>query len=195
MNFNLLTTVFLASMTLGALHALPAIAGQDGSALMDPNEQESGSVRPDIRMKEQILACENNENSGPARVLVNVKGMQDQKGNVRIQVYGDDPEQFLQTGAKLLRIDVPAEKKMKICVTFPSPGDYAIVVLHDRDADGRADILSEGFGFSRNPALLFSAPDHDEVVIRVAGGVTEINVTLKYLMDSNKRGRKGRRRR
>ena len=94
-----------------------------------------------------------------------------------------------------MRFDVPAEEDdMRVCVTFPEAGTYAMVVMHDRNANGRADVLTEGFGFSRNPRLLFSQPDHEDVAFEVGEGVAEMSVSLNYMFKLANKERKKRRR-
>lgn len=154
-----------------------------------------GSVRPTVTAEEQVKPCHAEDGAG-ARALVNVLGLDNEEGNVRVQIYSDDPEEFLENGKKLLRVDVPVSAvDMQVCVTFPAAGTYAMVVMHDRNANGRADILTEGFGFSKNPKLMFSKPDHDEVAFSVAEGVTEMDVSLNYMFRLENKDRRRRKRR
>lgn len=155
----------------------------------------AGSVRPTIATEEQVQPCYAKDMAG-ARALVNVLGLDNEEGNIRVQIYSDDPEEFLANGKKLLRVDVPVSSlDMQVCVTFPKPGTYAMVVMHDRNANGRADILTEGFGFSRNPRLMFSKPDHDEVAFAVPEGVIEMDVSLNYMFRLENKERRRRKRR
>ena len=52
---------------------------------------------------------------------------------------------------------------MRVTFKSLSPGNYAIAVLHDENNDRQANrnflgLPTEGFGFSRNPAIGVSAP-------------------------------------
>ena len=185
-------SLFPASGQASPLQALLAGGDINPQGLKD---QPAGSVRPTITMEEQIRPCYAEQGTG-ARALVNVLGLENVEGNIRVQIYSDDPEEFLESGKKLLRVDVPVDSlKMQVCITFPGAGTYAMVVMHDRNANGRADILTEGFGFSRNPKLLFSKPDHDEVAFSVSEGVTEMDVSLNYLFRLENKDRRRRKRR
>src|SRR3546814_18592764 len=66
--------------------------------------------------------------------------------------YGSDPSEFLESGKKIVRVEgeVSPAGKMSVCVPLPGPGTYALVVLHDRDANGRLSVWSDGVGFSRS---------------------------------------------
>ncbi len=113
---------------------------------------------------------------------VHVTGFKDRSGNLRLQVYGSNPADFLESGKKLLRIEgqVSESGDMNVCVPLPGPGTYALVVLHDRDGNGRLSIWSDGVGFSRNPHLGLSKPDFDRVKVTLPSGTTDIKVTLNY---------------
>ena len=67
-----------------------------------------------------------------------------------------------------------------------APGDYAIALFHDENANSRFDTMlgipREGFGFSRNPVVRFGAPRFDRVSMRLAPGYTRIHVRLQYLL-------------
>lgn len=119
--------------------------------------------------------------AGPA-VLVNVSGFKNRVGRLRVNIYGSDPADFLARGKKLRRIDVPvtASGPMRVCVALPKPGNYAVAVRHDADANGKSG-WNDGGGFSRNPSISLTnlKPKHSEVVIPVTG-VKPVNVVLNY---------------
>ncbi len=190
---NMAVAAGAALLFFSLLFAGPA-AAQNGAATAS-DQPPPGSVRPTITMEEQVQPCYAKD-STTARALVTISGLDNQEGNIRVQIYSDDPEEFLESGKKLLRVDVPVSAlEMQVCVTFPRAGTYAMVVMHDRNANGRADILTEGFGFSRNPRLMFSKPDHDEVAFAVSDGVTEMDVSLNYMFRLENKDRRRRKRR
>lgn len=190
-----LLPLLFAVPPLGQAAQMQEMLERESGVAEGSNRPKPGSVRPTITMEEQIRPCYDSDGKG-ARALINVLGLENDEGNIRVQVYSDDPEEFLANGKKLLRVDVPiSDLNAQVCVTFPRAGTYAMVVMHDRNANGRADILTEGFGFSRNPKLMFSKPDHDEVAIEVPEGVTEIDVTLNYLFRLGNKDRRRRKRR
>lgn len=113
---------------------------------------------------------------------VHVNGFKDRTGNLRVQAYGANPDEFLESGKKLIRVEGPvsAAGNMDVCVPLPGPGTYALVVLHDRDANGKLSVWSDGVGFSRNPKLGLSKPDYDRVKVTLPSGTTDLAVTLNY---------------
>lgn len=121
--------------------------------------------------------------SGPA-VLVRVEGFKARTGELRVQVYGDNPDEFLAKGRKLKRIDAPVSRAgpMNLCVALPRPGNYAVAVRHDVDGNGKSN-RTDGGGFSRNPglSLLSPKPKFADVVITVGREPREVDVTLNYV--------------
>ena len=116
-------------------------------------------------------------------VLVRVNGFKARTGELRVQLYGDNPADFLAKGRKLKRIDVPVSRAgpMDVCVALPHAGNYAIAVRHDVDGSGKSG-WDDGGGFSRNPhlSLMSLKPRYEDVVIGVGGGTKAIDVVLNY---------------
>ena len=54
----------------------------------------------------QIAACVAGDQTIP-RVLVDVSGIASDEGTLRVQIYGDNPDDFLVSGKKVTRVDVP----------------------------------------------------------------------------------------
>jgi len=134
------------------------------------------------------------EGSSGASVLVRVEDFKDLEGNVRAQIYGSNPDEFLEKGKKLVRVDVPTEGDgQEVCVPLPAPGTYALVILHDRNSNGKADFFSEGFGFSNNPKLSLGPPDAREVMFDAADGPTRMTVTLSYIFGADEEQKEKRR--
>ena len=146
-------------------------------------------------MQDQIQPCVAGEFSVP-RVLVDVSGIASDEGTLRVQIYNDNPDDFLVSGKKVLRVEVPSQPDLqKVCITFPAAGKYSMAVMHDKNANGRADIFTEGFGFSNNPKLGFGPPDHEDTLFDVANGVKQMDVALTYYFQLKKKDSKKRRRR
>lgn len=119
---------------------------------------------------------------GETAARVHVDGFKDRVGNLRVQAYGSNPSEFLESGKKIVRVEgeVSPAGGMSVCVPLPGPGTYALVVLHDRDANGRLSVWSDGVGFSRNPKLGLSKPDYSRVKVTLPSGTTDIDVILNY---------------
>jgi len=67
-----------------------------------------------------------------------------------------------------------------------APGDYAVAVIHDANANAKLDttlgIPREGFGFSRNPAIGFGPPRFSAARFAVAAGGEIQQVRMRYLL-------------
>jgi uncharacterized protein (DUF2141 family) len=73
-------------------------------------------------------------------------------------------------------------------LSFPNvaSGDYALSVLHDENANARADMLMgiprEGVGFSRNPRLRFGPPKFEAARFRIGTGDVAQEIRLQYFL-------------
>jgi len=116
-------------------------------------------------------------------VLVSVNGFKNRVGKLRIQLYGNNPADFLAKGKKLRRIDVPVTRAgaMNVCVAVPKPGIYAVSVHHDADNDGQRG-WNDGGGFTGNPrlSLLKLKPTLRQTAISVGNGTKTVPVILNY---------------
>jgi len=71
-------------------------------------------------------------------------------------------------------------------LTFQVPaGRYAIAVIHDENSNMQLDrnflgVPKEGFGFSRNPRVAFSAPSFQSAEVPVACPATQLEIHLIY---------------
>ncbi|HEX8556116.1 MAG TPA: DUF2141 domain-containing protein [Sphingomonas sp.] len=116
-------------------------------------------------------------------VLVQVGGLRNGQGTVRVQAYGPDPATFLAKGRWVRRVEVPlnGRRAVDVCLRLPATGRYAVAVRHDANASGKSD-WSDGGGFSRNPklSLLRLKPKFEQSAIAVGRGVTRVGVVMNY---------------
>jgi uncharacterized protein (DUF2141 family) len=114
--------------------------------------------------------------------LTTVHGFKDRKGNLRIAIYRAREDEFLVSGRYVQRIDTPmtASGEMTVCAPVLEAGDYIVVALHDRDANGKLGPFSDGVGFGGNPRLGLSKPKVERVQIRL-DGVTPLTIQMNYL--------------
>lgn len=127
--------------------------------------------------------------SGPA-LLVEAVGMKDRSGNMKLEVYPSNEQDFLAddnvliaAGKTFRRVEVatPQSGPVTLCVRIPGPGTYAVSMLHDRNTDRRFNWKIDGIGFSGNPKLGWSKPNYRKASVRVSsGGVSKIQVTMNY---------------
>ncbi len=65
-------------------------------------------------------------------------------------------------------------------------GRYAVALLHDENANGRADMAlllpKEGFGFSRDAAVSFGPPRFGKAAFAVDGAEVIIPIRMRYLL-------------
>lgn len=83
-----------------------------------------------------------------------------------------------------MKRNVPAGARALAIEGLP-PGTYAMAVMHDENANRRLDtfagVPTEGFGFSRNPAVRFGPPRFDAARFAVGGEATVQQVRMRYL--------------
>lgn len=170
-----------------------------GAAAFPAAAQAENGVSVDTALADarQTAACETvDANAGGTHALITVNDIATDEGNLRVQVYSDKEEEFLESGKRLLRVEVKAKKgSVPVCLEMPGRGDYSIVVLHDRNGNGKADFFTEGFAFTNNPKLLLSKPDHEDTLVSFNQPLTEVQVGLQYVIDQEKPQAKRRKRR
>ena len=122
--------------------------------------------------------------NGPA-VIVQVRGVKDAAGRIRVQSYPATGGAWLAKGRWINRVEARANTgAMSFCVPVPAAGNYGIAVRHDRNANGKTDISKDGGGFSNNPSiniLNLGKPSVGKVSFYAGAGVTKITINLKYL--------------
>lgn len=132
----------------------------------------------------QARACEGTPT--PARLEVDIEGVRSSAGQMTGSIYPGDSSQFLKKDGALKVWRVPAEAGVtRMCIWLKNgPGYYAFAVYHDANSNGRFDhnLLTgiEGFGFSGNPHVLFSAPRYEQARFKAEAGVTTLHVRLRY---------------
>lgn len=142
----------------------------------------SGGAFAGQEISNDLARCANGK--GPA-VLVNVRGVKESAGKIRVQSYPATGGAWLAKGAWLHRIESRADAgNMSFCVPVPAEGKYGIAVRHDRNGNGKTDLSQDGGGFSNNPSIsIFNLgkPSVGKVAFQAGPGVTRITVNLKYM--------------
>ncbi|MGE5953103.1 MAG: DUF2141 domain-containing protein [Qipengyuania vulgaris] len=89
-------------------------------------------------------------------------------------------------GAKSARV---AAHQGSLTVTFSDvkPGRYAIALLHDENANGKADralgmMPKEGFGFSRDAPVRMGPPSFSDAVFDMAGEDRAMTIKMRYML-------------
>ena len=126
--------------------------------------------------------------TGPA-FMVDVIGLKDWKGRLKLEVYpandGDflaDDNILISAGKTFRRVEllVPNERMPKLCVRLPGPGRYAVTLLHDRNTDRKFNFTIDGIGFSANPRLGLSKPKSAAVAATAGNALTPLRIVLNY---------------
>lgn len=120
---------------------------------------------------------------GEPSIIVQVRGFKTDSGMVRAQLYGPDPDNFLDKGKWVTRIEKrrDGQNVMHFCFPVAAPGRYAIAIRHDANDNGRSD-WNDGGGFSRNPdlSLFHMKPDFKDVAVGVNGAPVKVDIVMQY---------------
>ncbi len=126
--------------------------------------------------------------TGPA-LLVSAVGLKDRAGDLKLEVYPANDQDFLQDdkiliaqGKTFRRVEepVPASGTPTLCVRVPGPGVYAVSLLHDRDANHKFNLSGDGVGFSGNHKLSWSKPKAAASSVVAGAGLTRVPIVLNY---------------
>jgi uncharacterized protein (DUF2141 family) len=131
--------------------------------------------------------CRSGED-GPA-FLIDIVGLKDRQGNLKLEVYPANDADFLQDdniliaqGKTFRRIEVPVPTNdpVTLCVRLPGPGRYAVIVLHDRDRNRKFGLSVDGVGFGGNPKLGMGKPKATAAAIIAGGSPTRERIVMNY---------------
>lgn len=134
----------------------------------------------------ETSACQ----SGEPAIKVNVSGLKDRTGRLKLELYPPNEADFLKDDRDLKRegkffhrvwADTPARGNVSMCIKVPSPGRYALLFTHDRDGKNKFNLWQDGAGFPRNDKLGRKRPKLDQALITVGPGVVTANIRAQYL--------------
>ena len=126
---------------------------------------------------------------GPA-ILVSVVGLKDRKGELKLELYPANEQDFLKDDRDLLRegklfrrirVPTPAAGGVQLCMRVPRPGRYALLFTHNRDGKNKFNFWSDGAGFVATQKLGRSRPKLAQAIIDVPAGVANVTVRAQYL--------------
>ena len=167
-----------AFAALMMLAVAPANAAPAKEVVPLPSTPDLGKAEGRCRAGEQ----------GPA-LLVDVVGLKDRAGRLKLEVYPSNDADFLQDdniliyhGKTFRRVeeDTPKSGAVSLCVRVPGPGAYSVMLLHDRNSDRKFQWSSDGVAFGGNPHLGWHKPKSAAARVNAGPGLTRISLVLNY---------------
>jgi uncharacterized protein (DUF2141 family) len=123
-----------------------------------------------------------------AELDIAISGLRNQHGAVMLCLTRRVGASYLQCAsdpARITRTIASSDAVTAIRIDRLAPGDYALLVIHDENRNGRLDTMfgmpREGFGFSRNPQLRLGPPHYGDVRFMLSGRAHQA-IKLKYLL-------------
>lgn len=126
---------------------------------------------------------------GPA-IRVNVVGLKDRIGRLKLELYPATEEDFLKDDRDLIKegkffrrvwAQTPESGAVAMCIKAPRPGRYALLFTHDRDGRNKFDFWKDGAGFPGNQRIGRSRPKLEGAIINVGAGMTTTTVRVQYM--------------
>ncbi|MFL9840320.1 DUF2141 domain-containing protein [Sphingomonas sp. ST-64] len=123
-------------------------------------------------------------------VRVNVTGLKDRSGRLKLELYPANEDDFLKDDTKLKKEGkffariwsrTPQSGAVRLCIRAPSAGQYALLFTHDRDGKNKFNFWRDGAGFASNRKLGRSRPELKEALITVGPSGTTVNIQAQYL--------------
>jgi uncharacterized protein (DUF2141 family) len=121
-----------------------------------------------------------------AELKVTLEGLRSSRGVVRLCLT-QATTRFLECKDKAAAmLNVPAGQAANLALPRLKPGNYALLVIHDENGNGKLDmafgIPREGFGFSNNPTIHMRAPKAQEVRFALAPGKSAQTIRMHYIL-------------
>ena len=117
-------------------------------------------------------------------------GLKDRTGDLKLELYPGTEADFLKDDRDLIaagktfrRVSAPTRPSgpARLCIRVPRPGQYALLLTHNRDGKNKFGIWADGAGFASNRKLGRSRPKVEQALVEVGAGVTVVPITVQYL--------------
>ena len=133
-------------------------------------------------------AARSDDSASKGELVATVTNTRGDKGRVGCSLFNDsDPKAFPRDSDKSFkRMWAQIKGGTAACGFKDIPvGTYAIVVFQDEDMTGKMrnnfmGMPQEGFGFSQNPVVRFSAPSFSEASFKYDGNHQTVPINLQY---------------
>lgn len=122
-------------------------------------------------------------------ILVQITGLKDRGGDIRVELYPANDADFLANAKQLVadgkpfrrvQFGVPATGHPLACLAAPAPGRYALAVIHSRDGIRKFNFRRDGVAFPGDPKLFLGKPPVRKATITVPEGTLRLVVRLQY---------------
>ena len=118
-----------------------------------------------------------------ADLTVEVAGIRAQAGHLQIALVDSDAGWNNRSEPVRAHRVVPEGKSLTVVFDGLAPGQYAVMVMHDENGNGKLDtnlvgIPVEGYGFSNNPRVM-RKPTWEESRFEFGGDAQAITVDLR----------------
>ena len=123
----------------------------------------------------------------PVTLEVSISGLRNMKGNVLVCVTAN-PRFFpdCSKDPKSFRASVPARDSAQVSFRGIAQGTYAIALVHDENGNSKMDMAiflpKEGFGFSRNPAIVTGPPKFKAAAFAIDAAEVSQRIKMKYML-------------
>ncbi len=124
-------------------------------------------------------------NGAANEIRIVIDGLKESIGLVTIDLYVNDNDGFLKRAGRVAQRRAAAKAPFtSLCIAAPEPGDYAIAVYHDENANktfdkGAFGLPAEPWGISNNPKIRFGPPHVEEALFPVdANGGAKVVIKL-----------------
>ena len=111
-------------------------------------------------------------------VTVTLNGVQARPGEIRASLNTRD--QFLRAAPAYTATATATEGGVTLTFENVAPGDYALMVMHDLNENGRFDYGTDGWAFSNSALPMMGPPVFDERKFTVSGAPVTLTETLRY---------------
>ena len=135
--------------------------------------------------------------ASPSELRITVEGIRSQQGTILIGLYDSlqsftraielsDKEGFLNDPDRFAAVALRANAAMKSAVVLTNldPGQYAIILFHDENGNGKLDsnalgVPTEPYGFSNNVRGFLGPPAYQKAVMHVSNDEA-VRIALIY---------------
>jgi len=126
----------------------------------------------------------------PSRLNVKLNYLKSKNGNICVSLFSSE-DGFPDDGQKASLSKCFSAQELsdgaELMLDVPSTGSFALALFHDENMDrqlntGAFGIPLEGFAFSNNPKIRFSAPKFAECAVTPADSTQTLSIDMKYFL-------------